>query len=345
MESRRRSKRNDIYVKIRMVEKSIERNQNTRKRLVGKYNQTYNDNQQSILNEKLKGFHDELEKLHNDLNDLDKGLMDEIIDNDINKNQNEMMRFRAISNEKKKKMKENKEKKKDIYTRFWNKKLKDIRSNKYDKRVQYGAFRHYQKTSDYIPLYIIKKLDNMPCNHGIIWNDVYFYGVNKEQPGPVVMIEKKKNSQLLTIHEYDENEYRVYEKLYNNRRKLVKIQQKTSNLVDSYYTSKGLKKPKKVVDDGFKVVKNRVNLKGFNKHVPSSITRTKVCYNVKKRGVKYSKCTKKDCSYAHNKREYYICRFDNCKKFKYGTCGFRHPSESIKQWSLRTNNEIPDIPK
>lgn len=89
---------------------------------------------------------------------------------------------------------------------------------------QYSAeneYLYYEKQSKYLPNNMVKKLHDMPSNKGYIWNDIYFYG---SQPShiddPIVLFEKLPNN-ILRIHEWNNKETLVFEKVGTDRKYLV----------------------------------------------------------------------------------------------------------------------------
>ena len=88
-----------------------------------------------------------------------------------------------------------------------------------ERDVKY-AYKYYNKVVDTLPSYIKNNLTDIPNNKGYIWRGVHFYGELPEESGPRVMFEKQRGG-LLIIHEYNHNEYRIYEKEGRNRKKLI----------------------------------------------------------------------------------------------------------------------------
>ena len=77
----------------------------------------------------------------------------------------------------------------------------------------------------------------------------------------------------------------------------------------------------------------------------SHLYRTQACRNVKRRADGgYEKCTRKNCTFAHNVEELRDppCHYgDVCRNYR---CKYRHPRETRQEYYCRTNRFIPDIP-
>ena len=126
--------------------------------------------------------------------------------------------------------------KKSVSKEYWKGIVNSSNDNRQEQRDMRYAYKYFNNVCDSLPDYMKKNLPEMPNNKGYIWRGVYFYGYLPERPGPCVMFEKKKGG-ILVIHEYIENEYRRYEKMGKERKKLVhkeprKIKNSGINLLD-----------------------------------------------------------------------------------------------------------------
>jgi hypothetical protein len=93
-------------------------------------------------------------------------------------------------------------------------------NNKLNKDITYH-YKRFCKVTQELPDYIKKNLDEMPNNKGYIWRDCWFMGKkNPERNQPHIMFEKMKGG-ILHIHEYTEREYKLYEKVGKQSRKLL----------------------------------------------------------------------------------------------------------------------------
>lgn len=112
------------------------------------------------------------------------------------------------------------QKSKEVYKNEQNEK----RQNKhYDKNTG-SSYRYLLKTSDKMPVFMKNNLNDMPNNKGYIWKDIWYFGAKKaEQPVNVLILFEKKYDQrdVLFIHEYSPNEYKLFKKQGKNRKELI----------------------------------------------------------------------------------------------------------------------------
>jgi len=95
-----------------------------------------------------------------------------------------------------------------------------------------NSYKYYNKILDTFPDYLQKKLDYMPNNKGYIFRDCWFFGKQPEDNGPLTMFEKKKD--VLRIHEYTQKEYRLFEKIGNDYKRLVFVQPRKIKKLSKY---------------------------------------------------------------------------------------------------------------
>ena len=90
--------------------------------------------------------------------------------------------------------------------------LSSKRSDNNMKREIEKNWQYFVKTRDTIPVYMLKKLKNMPNNKGYIWKSIYCYGERPANVGePVILFETQKDG-ILVIHETTEKEYKIWYK-------------------------------------------------------------------------------------------------------------------------------------
>lgn len=221
MDNKRRRERNRIYNEIKLLEGYISTNEATIERTrkssfdtefavtkVKKLKLKNEEHRQTILD-----FKERLGKLR--LGELDEEIKAEFDRNSSILNSKEKARKERIHNEKT----ENEEKKKQ--SRAFYQASKDSDRSFYRKKCDMDrTFKYYQRCLDSIPDYMIQKLQNMPQNKGYIWRGVYCYGdLPVEEGKPIVMFERHKN--VLLIHEWTKTEYKKFEKIGKDRKKLV----------------------------------------------------------------------------------------------------------------------------
>ena len=71
-----------------------------------------------------------------------------------------------------------------------------------------------------VPEYMKKNLGEMPANKGYIWKGIYCYGEQPEESDTRVMFEKI-DREVMRIHEWSGREYKVFEKLNGEKKKLI----------------------------------------------------------------------------------------------------------------------------
>ena len=90
--------------------------------------------------------------------------------------------------------------------------LSTKRSDNNTKREIEKSWQYFVKTRDTIPVYMIKKLKNMPNNKGYIWKSIYFYGERPANVGEAVILFETQKEGILVIHEITEKEYKIWYK-------------------------------------------------------------------------------------------------------------------------------------
>jgi len=82
-------------------------------------------------------------------------------------------------------------------------------------------YRLYCKANETLPEYMRENLADMPNNKGYIWRDCWFFGEKAQEHGqPTIMFEKKKGS-VMHIHEIDNYEHKIFEKIGKEKKKLI----------------------------------------------------------------------------------------------------------------------------
>lgn len=84
-----------------------------------------------------------------------------------------------------------------------------------------SGYTHYLKAIDTLPDYMINNLAEMPGNKGYSWKGVWFFGeLPNERNQPIVVFEKC-GKDVTKIHEIDGHEYRIFEKIGKDKKKLI----------------------------------------------------------------------------------------------------------------------------
>ena len=223
MEEKRRVQKNKIINEIKSIEVLLTRSSDTITRL---RESDTSDDFEYVKNQigKHKCLIEEktllLENLKDELISIETGLKD----NEINKEyEEEKIKNDKIINDKinqkinKRKERESNKELSKIYKQNVIAESRDYRQ--YQKEMSY-AHKYFNKVCEQLPDYMIKNLSEMPNNKGYIWRGVHFYGDLEIQPNePMILFEKQKN--ILVIHEYNQTEYKRFEKNGKDRKILV----------------------------------------------------------------------------------------------------------------------------
>jgi hypothetical protein len=243
MEVRRRLKKNKIITDIREAELFIDRSENTVKRIKGSgMGEEYVKNQIIKLKIAIKERYECLSVLNKNLKEVVLGELDDVIEEEYNETENRIKSQIIIKNRIKAEKLLKLEEKKEESQKYLKGILHATRSHKQTERDIRYTQKYFEKVVDSLPPYMEKNLLGMPNNKGYIWRGVCFYGKLDEQTGPRIVFENKKGGNLV-IHEYNETEYRRYEKDGKNKKQLVyresrKIKTSGVNLMDYLVKSK-----------------------------------------------------------------------------------------------------------
>jgi hypothetical protein len=221
MEIKRQSYKNKLLLDIKELENNIIRSEDTITRL--RHNQLGSDYSLSQIEKLTTLIQDKniiLKKLRQDEIDITQGKLDDIINEQYEKNKSindkknkEKMRIIATKEIEKKR-------KKDTAETYWRGMASENRVIKQTDRDMNYELKYFNKIIDSIPSYISNNLSEMPNNKGYIWRGMHIYGDLPAEPGPTVLFEKMPNS-LLIIHEYTPLEYKRYEKQGQERKECV----------------------------------------------------------------------------------------------------------------------------
>lgn len=86
-------------------------------------------------------------------------------------------------------------------------------------------FKQYCRAIESLPDYYQTNLKDMPNNKGYIWRGMWFLGEKApERNQPLILFEKNRG--VMHIHEYDRNEYRLYEKIGKDKKTLLKCERR-----------------------------------------------------------------------------------------------------------------------
>lgn len=222
MESKRRKYKNDYMIKIKTCKSLVSRYTDTIGRLKNSdMSDDYIKNQIELLHSKIKTNKDLVDEYEIKLQDLQSGLMDEMINNEYESNNNTRNENDLESRKKKDKKKEKAKEDERVSRQYSKNIINASRSYRYSKKDHKYAYRYYMKVVSQVPEWMKKDLNKMPNNKAYLWRGVTFYGRKKDTKGPRVTTEKKKGYQI--IHEYNKNLCKTYEKQNKQKKKLVSV--------------------------------------------------------------------------------------------------------------------------
>ena len=162
----------------------------------------------------------ELQTLEARLRDLERGYLDEELEEQHEKMQAEIKRKNALTYQRKAKTKELDEEKSALAKEQYHAQRSEERQRRYDEKQMDKALDFYIRDINALPEFMRKKLKKMPNNKGYIWKGIYFYGEMDEEPNqPTVLFEKRRNN-LMVIHEWVGEHYKVWHKDGKARKKL-----------------------------------------------------------------------------------------------------------------------------
>ena len=97
------------------------------------------------------------------------------------------------------------------------KQQRENENSDYSIRKQFEIFKSIGNS---LPEYMVKNLSEMPNNKGYIHRGCWFFGkLQPERNQPQIMFEKK--GRFMNIHEITEYEYKIYQKIGKEPRKLI----------------------------------------------------------------------------------------------------------------------------
>jgi len=220
-----RSEKNKIELEIKTLLNNKTHAEDTISRIrKEQVNLSFNQAQIEKLKNNIITYSTNIENLKDRLLAIEKGDLNEELDETYKKNKAHMNKLIEASFRKK-----NEEKKQDVTNAkkskdFFESQRSDNRQNKADEREYDRSLRFFRKQCSYIKPYMLSKLANMPSNKG--WRDVnglmWAYG-DLPDDGSNVVTMFSKDRDTLYIHEYDYNSnvLKVFKKEGQNRKEMV----------------------------------------------------------------------------------------------------------------------------
>jgi hypothetical protein len=216
MDIKRRNERNRIHVLIKDINVNIDRAKASIKR--SQFNSEYFLKQKQYVEDKKKL----LEETEERLQQLNRGELDDELTLQTKNDMDEVLRKQSETKRRKVEKAKYKAEKKQMSQEYWNKQVKDMRQQRYNTKDMNRKLQHFYRNCDSIPQYMLRNLSKMPSNKGYIWKGIQCYGELPPDPkARSTVLFNKPQRDVLHIHEWNYNEYKVYEKIGKDRKKLI----------------------------------------------------------------------------------------------------------------------------
>ena len=224
MEAKRKEYRTRILSEIMNLENSIEadedmldniKHQGTTPFVLAQMDKVENRNNTRII---------EVETLNTRLKKLDGGHLDQEISDEIDQEKIDRDSHQAYVANRRLENKELKQAKSKISQDFYKKTAQGDREGRWAVKNMERSYQHFLRTTDSIPSYILRNLEEMPNNKGYIWKGVLCFGeLPEEKHRPLTLFERHKGG-LLIIHEWTPTEYKVFHKKDKDKKVLQSTQ-------------------------------------------------------------------------------------------------------------------------
>lgn len=219
----RREKINELYTKIKSLQVSNQRSEETIERLRhGVFDKEYSKKKIETLRESIQTNIDKIEECQSDIQKTRNGEYDDDMLSIVESEDLQFHNKRDTFNSKKQKRKEEKnEQEKKLQTYFQN--IREHRRS--ERRRKYNMdkeYYYYVKNSNRLPGYMKKNLKKMPNNKGYRWNNIIFFGdkPSRTHTNDSVIFEKDRKNTLY-IHEWKGNTTTLYKKEKDKPNELI----------------------------------------------------------------------------------------------------------------------------
>ena len=222
----RLSEKNKIISQLTSLETKIERAKNSNDELIRSTairDREYKETQLEKNEELIEKYTAERDIVKERLQRLERGELDDEIQQEIDKNMKTIRKKHEVSRKK-----EEENAKKDSSNKKDSEKFNEKqRSSDYQSRqLKFESQKAYERfCNTEIPNYIIDNLKTMPNNKGYIWKNIWCFGEKPAlydksgKPEQVVMFERQRDTMF--IHEITENEHYLYKKVGQQPREYV----------------------------------------------------------------------------------------------------------------------------
>lgn len=219
--SQRISKRNEINFKIRENEKIIAKNLHTINRIREK-DDTYYKNMCEKLKLQNEEREEEIQNFKQIIGKIDTGEYDKEIKEEKIKNQRIIKQKNQEVLDRKSKIKDIEDKNNEEWKQKNQKERDYFRKERYNKRNLGKEYQKFLKNVNRCPDFINKKLKNMPNNKGYVWNNIYYFGQQKQKhkSDTVTIIQKERNNKMY-IQEWRSDRIDVYLCISKGKKELI----------------------------------------------------------------------------------------------------------------------------
>lgn len=219
METQRRNYISTIRATVLRLEKSIERDNESIAVLnkMGISQNTFDVKNTQLLNG-IAEKQQEILLLNKRMSDLENGLLDDEIKNELMNQRQTAQNKQNIKREKKIALREELEEIKQEQNKI-RRKFRSV--DRMNPRIYKNEYIKYTRNCGTLPEYKRKALEQMPSNKGYIWRNIWFFGKKRpERNGNLIMFENLKGG-ILRIHESNEYEIKIYEKKGKNSQRVL----------------------------------------------------------------------------------------------------------------------------
>ena len=222
MENYRLSVKNNTKIEIRNLKKILEKAEKTLFNLRQQKYSEFIKNKIIKLEDKIISSKENIKKLSKKLSDIDKGLLDDEIEANIENENKEMEEKIKLKKKRKDEVTKFKNERKKISKEYYESHRQSSRKQRYNQRGWKSCYNYYTRTSARLPNYMKKNLENMPNNKGYYWRDIAFYGeLPPNNSGTTVLFQKERDGSMI-IHEWTKSYYLKYcKKTKKDKKKLI----------------------------------------------------------------------------------------------------------------------------
>lgn len=213
MENIRREHKLQLSQSIRDQRNKIKWSEQTLSQLKNQtFSNQYVSKVQDDCKSKIEQSKSEISHLEEKLRELDAGLLDTELLSDHQQTQQHFHHKLELSQAKKQQKKiDSQEARKSSKHRFKSE-IKEAWTHEHHRREMVREYHRYLKSLEFLPKYIRKNLSEMPNNKGYVWRGIYLYGDLPEIEGDPIALFEKLPKNVMLIHEWKGDTYRVYRK-------------------------------------------------------------------------------------------------------------------------------------